>query len=600
MNSMKIEIRLLLYVAWVACLLKIQSAVPARAEDDPTTRDVARPSIETPLPTPGMGWSTYNFFLARHGDKLLREMGDAFVASGLRDAGYTTLRIDGGWWGNDSDRRWWYWTETGNYEGGQPYQPGDPHVDPKSYAGGIRPLADYLHGKGLKLGFYLSPEISTGSADNYPQNNRDHKVPPPVTGLRLIDQHAAWAADSGVDHLFFDGYDWNEAKGTEPYTRMFRSLRTQATRVNRPIAFSINSGWKARPRDWADEWRTSGDINGEWPRIMENLASVADPGLAGKGRWGNPDYLMVGFVGDEEAKSQMSVWCVAGAPLYLSHDFRALNEWDRYVLLNTEAIAVDQDPAGTPGRRVRVEGDAQVWARELSDGSRAVVLLNAGANPLTVGVKWSDLGLPPGAARVRDLWAHKDAGAVREGYTAVDLPPHGCAMLKVRAGDEPMLWPKEGWATHPGRRPSFTPLDPKGWSVRTTMPRKDDPPANLLDGNPNSEFWSYAASGQYVEIDFGKPLRLNRVVIDHKGDGANPWPYKVYAPRSTFTLEVSEDGKAFRKVAGDSFGPSYTVASFEPVAARCLRLVMGDVERTSAYDDPTFHAKDIYVFSTRP
>ena len=70
-------------------------------------------SIDNPLPTPGMGWSTYNFFGARHNDKLMRQIGDAFVASGLRDAGYTILRIDGGWWGEDGDRRWYYWTEPG-------------------------------------------------------------------------------------------------------------------------------------------------------------------------------------------------------------------------------------------------------------------------------------------------------------------------------------------------------------------------------------------------------------------------------------------------------------------------------------------------------
>jgi hypothetical protein len=34
---------------------------------------------------PGMGWSTFNFFVAQHNDNLLRQMGDAFAASGLWD-----------------------------------------------------------------------------------------------------------------------------------------------------------------------------------------------------------------------------------------------------------------------------------------------------------------------------------------------------------------------------------------------------------------------------------------------------------------------------------------------------------------------------------
>lgn len=556
-----------------------------------------RPTVETPLPLPGMGWTTFNFFVARHNDKLLRQMGDAFVASGLRDAGYTILRIDGGWWGDDGNRRWWYWTEAGKYANGGEYRTGDPHVDAKNYPGGIRPLADYLHKKGLKLGFYLAPEISTGTADNYPEN-KDRKVQPPVKGLELVDQHARWVADNGIDHLFYDGYDWNEAKGIEPYTRMFSSLRKEAKRGDRPIIFSINSGWKARPRAWADEWRTSPDINGEWRSILENLATVADPKPAGKGRWNNPDCVMVGFCGDEEAKSQMSLWCVAGAPLYLSYDFRVMNDWERYVLLNTEAIAVDQDPAGTPGRRLRADGAAQVWAKPLADGSKAVALLNTGDKPLTVTVRWEEVGLPPGSAQVRDLWAHKNLGLIEKEYTAKDLPPRGCALLKVVPGDKPLPEPKATWAYHPGKKPSFKPLPTKGWTFHTDLTRQDDPLSNLADGDAKTGFWSWAEPGRRIDIDFGKALTFDRIVIDHAGAGPNPWPYKVYAPRARFTLEVSEDGKTFHKCAEDSFGPAYTIVTFNPRTARHIRIVLKEIERTSAYTDLVWGAKDIYLFDT--
>jgi alpha-galactosidase len=567
---------------------------PARARAAPA---VARPTVDTPLPTPGMGWTTFNFFVARHGDKLMRQMGDAFVASGLRDAGYTILRIDGGWWGDDGNRRWYYWTTAGKYAGGPGYRPGDPHVDPKNYPGGIKPLADHLHRKGLKLDFYLAPELSTGSSDNYP-GNKVRKEQPPVKGLRLVDQHARWVADNGIDHVFYDGYDWSRGKGIEPYTRMFTGLRKEAKRVKRPIVFSINSGWHARPREWADEWRTSPDINGQWKSILENLATVADPKPAGKGRWNNPDCLMVGFCGDEEARSQMSLWCVAGAPLYVSSDFRVMNAWERYVLLNTEAIAVDQDPAGTPGRRVRWDGSAQVWARSLADGSKAVVLLNAGDRPLSVRVRWAELGLKPGPVQVRDLWAHKDLGMLKGEYTAKDLPPRGCAFLKVAAGEKPLPEPKPTWAPHPGKRPDFRPLPTKGWTLRTDLGRKDDPPGNLADSDPKTGFWSGAEPGKRIELDLGKVVRLDRLVIDHKGVGPNPWPYKVYARRSTFTLEVSEDGKTFRKVAADSFGPAYTIVTFKPRKARHVRLVLDQVERMSAYGDRVWGAKDIYLFDT--
>ncbi len=557
------------------------------------------PTVERPLPTPGMGWSTYNFFTSRYNEELFKRMAKALTASGLSDAGYTILRLDGGWWGDDGNRRWYYWTDAGTYSGGLRYQPGDPRVDPKNFPGGLKPLADYLHERGLKLGFYLAPELSTGRSENHP-GNKEAKLQPPKAGPTLVKQHARWVADNGIDHLFYDGYDWNQDKGAEPYTDMFRSLRQEAQRVGRPIAFSINSGWKARPPQWADEWRTSRDINGDWPTILECLGTVADPGPAGNGHWNNPDYLVVGFTGDEEAKSQMSLWCVAGAPLYLSHDFRVLNEWDRYILLNTEAIAVDQDGAAMPGRLIRREGDIQVWARRLSDGSAAVVLLNAGAKKMPlVGVSWSELGLPSGAAQVRDLWAHKTLGSFEQNFKAVDLPPAGCAFVRIAAGSQAIPDPKTNWAPRPDPKPSYTPLKADGWTYRTNFPRKDDSLANLFDGDPKTGFWSYAQPGNYLEVDFGKPMTFDRVVIDQKGVGPNPWPYTVFAPRSTFTLEVSKNGKDFEKIAEDSFGPAYTLAKFHSLTARYLRIVIREMERTSAYDDPQWGAQDIYIFDTR-
>ena len=253
-----------------------------------------------------------------------------------------------------------------------------------------------------------------GKADNYP-GNKDVKVPPPVTGPALVEQYARWVADNGIDHLFYDGYDWSRNQGTEPYSRMFGWLRREAKRVDRPIVFSINTGWLGREREWADEWRTSQDINGPWKTILECIATIAEPKPGGHGRLNNPDYVMVGFLPDAEAKSQMSLWCVAGAPLYLSHDFRVLNAWDRYVLLNTEDIAVDQDAATTQGRRLRQQGAAQVWEKRLADGSRAVLLLNAGERALTVGVNWQELGLGDGPAEAARFVGAQESRSFRQG-----------------------------------------------------------------------------------------------------------------------------------------------------------------------------------------
>ncbi len=83
------------------------------------------------------------------------------------------------------------------------------------------------------------------------------------------------------------------------------------------------------------------------------------------------------------------------------------------------------------GRRVRKNGDSEVWAKQLKDGSRAIALLNRGASDADISVSWEDLGYPAHlSAAVRDLWAKKDLGKFT-GTFSVKVPSHGVAMLRV-------------------------------------------------------------------------------------------------------------------------------------------------------------------------
>jgi len=102
------------------------------------------------------------------------------------------------------------------------------------------------------------------------------------------------------------------------------------------------------------------------------------------------------------------------------------------ILTNKEVIAVDQDALGREGERVTNNGDAEVWAKQLKDGSRAVVLLNRGSAEQEISVNWTDLGYPTSFnASVRDLWEHKDLGKFSGRFSARVLS-HGVAMISVK------------------------------------------------------------------------------------------------------------------------------------------------------------------------
>jgi alpha-galactosidase len=155
--------------------------------------------------------------------------------------------------------------------------------------------------------------------------------------------------------------------------------------------------------------------------------------VAGPGGWNDPDMLEVGNGGmtDDEYRAHLSLWAVAAAPLIAGNDLRTMSAATRDILTNREVIAVDQDSLGVQGWLAEQAAPGlQVWTKPLRDGSRAVALLNRTGAEAELSVDWKAIGLPPGRATVRDLWAHADRGVVQGSY-ATRVPSHAVAMLKI-------------------------------------------------------------------------------------------------------------------------------------------------------------------------
>jgi alpha-galactosidase len=147
--------------------------------------------------------------------------------------------------------------------------------------------------------------------------------------------------------------------------------------------------------------------------------------------------LEVGKLANEtEDRAHFSLWAIMAAPLLAGNDIRSMSATTKTILTNAEVIAVDQDALGIQGHIVAKPGNnLQVWAKKLSGTNAvAVVLLNRGTSAASITVKWTDIGIPAGAANVRDLWAKKDLGSSTDSYTASSVPGHGVVMIKVTSG----------------------------------------------------------------------------------------------------------------------------------------------------------------------
>jgi alpha-galactosidase len=99
------------------------------------------------------------------------------------------------------------------------------------------------------------------------------------------------------------------------------------------------------------------------------------------------------------------------------------------MLGNGEVIAIDQDPLGAQGRRVKRLGDAEVWMKPLVNGDRAVAALNRGSARRQIVVEPSELGLMAGVLTVRDMWARADVGSTAE--LAADVTPRSARLYRA-------------------------------------------------------------------------------------------------------------------------------------------------------------------------
>ena len=367
--------------------------------------------------TPPMGWNSWNTFRLKINEDLVRGIADMFVEKGFKDAGYEYIVIDDGWQ-IDRDAQ------------------GNIVVNKDKFPSGIKALADYIHSKGLKFGIYSDAGYATCGGH------------PGSRGYEYQDarQYAAW----GVDYL---KYDWCNT-GNQSAPDSYQLMRKALDKAGRPIVFSLCEWGTNQPGEWGKGighlWRTTFDIRPCWDCgkqvhskgvQIENFIGftkildlqVGLESYAGPGHWNDPDMLEVGN-GEltlDENRAHFSLWCILASPLMLGNDIREATPEVLDILLNKEAIAVNQDPLGKQGVKVRDDGDLEIWSKPLNDGSRAVVLFNRSKRTQNMGVLWTEIGYPAHLnAKVRDLWQKKDMGSSIGGYAA-DVPSHGAVMIKV-------------------------------------------------------------------------------------------------------------------------------------------------------------------------
>jgi len=365
--------------------------------------------------TPPMGWNSWNYFAEKVDDPGVRAAADQIVASGMKDAGYIYVNIDDTWEGQRDSN-------------------GVLHTNAKFPD--MKALADYVHSKGLKIGIYSSPGPKTcaGYEGSLGHEEQDAQL------------YAAW----GIDYLKYDLCSFipevmeKQAPNDPPaqmrlmhaaYTKMWKALKA----TGRPIVFSLcqygwDAVWEWAPSVGGNLWRTTGDIQPNMYSIYANMSLQAGlASYASPGHWNDPDMLEVGNgeLTPAENRAHFSMWAMLAAPLLAGNDLTHMKPEIRDILTNRDVIAIDQDKLGKQGSRAYVDGEVEVWTRNLSGGALAVAVLNTGDTRYSTHpfhLYLSRFGLH-GPQKARDLWTGKEM-ELSEGM-ALELSSHDVLLLRI-------------------------------------------------------------------------------------------------------------------------------------------------------------------------
>jgi alpha-galactosidase len=361
-------------------------------------------------------------------ESLFVDTAHAMVKFGLLKAGYNRLNLDDCW------------------SLGERAANGSMQWNPKKFPRGLPWLTSYLKGLGFHTGIYTDAGLK--SCGGYPGAYGYEELD--------ADTFASW----GFDYLKLDGCNM-PTNTEEEYKTVYGHWHDILSVMKYPLVFSESApayfaeegnltDWYT-VMDWVPKfgqlarhsrdtlvWNSTlywPDITG-WDSVMFNygqevrLARYQRPGY-----FNDPDFLNVDHFDYtlNEKKSHFAIWVSLSAPLIISAYIPDFTTVEIEYLTNKDLIAVNQDPLALQATLLSQDGTWDVLTKNLANGDRLVTAINRGNYAASLSVSCERIGLPPMlTVQVKDLWTGF-ISVVSNAVTAVDVPSHGTAVMRLSA-----------------------------------------------------------------------------------------------------------------------------------------------------------------------
>lgn len=417
-------------------------------------------------PTPPMGWNSWDSYGTDVREDQVKANADV-MAQKLSRYGWKYVVVDIEWYAPNAAGH--------EYKEGAPLSmdafgrltPAENRFPSAAKGAGFKPLADYVHARGLKFGIHIMRGIPRQAVTNnlpifgtkyHAADIADkvHTCPwnPDMYGIDMSKPGAQEYYDSLVKMYASWGVDFIKADDMRPYDQRqpeYTAIAAAIHKAGRPMVLSLSPGPAPVPfasvlEQQAQMWRISDDFWDNWKLLLQQFDYTRDwaPYIGKNNTWPDADMLPLGairvhssptaerpnhtlFTKDEQ-QTMMTLWSIFRSPLIFGGDLPTTDADTFDLLTNPEVLAVDQHSRNN--QQVLDQGGVRIWTAESEDGRiHYAAVFNIGGNDRHVELGWGEIGIKLTHPEVRDLWRRSSLG--RQDRLSISLKPHASAFYAV-------------------------------------------------------------------------------------------------------------------------------------------------------------------------
>jgi alpha-galactosidase len=411
-----------------------------------------------------MGWNSWDSYGPTVREDEVKANAD-YMASNLKEFGWQYIIVDIEWYQPNAKSHGYIPRGEVTMDEFGRFVPATNRFPSSGNGNGFKPLADYVHSKGLKFGFHIMRGIPREAVEkNLPiKGSAFHAadVADKVNVCRWegmedtygvdMSKRGAQAYYDSVAELYASwGADYIKADDLSTPARASEilALHEALKKTGRPIVLSLSPGpfltdYADFLKTTAQMWRISFDFWDNWDalkrqfEITHTWETYVQPES-----WPDADMLPLGRIGiraergedrsslftHDEQQTLMTLWSIFRSPLMFGGDLPSNDSFTLSLLSNSEVLNVNQHSAD--GRQAYHQGDTIAWTANAPHSSgKYLAVFNIGDKSENALLNWTDVGIEAKEAKVRDLWLHKDLGS--QNRIQVSLAPHASVLYQI-------------------------------------------------------------------------------------------------------------------------------------------------------------------------